>query len=287
MTRKRIVLLLALAAVVAGVVIWWPRGPKEPEYRGYGITYYLKRSVTENTSEASSAAGVAVRATSAETMRFLMSEFARRDPPWVDSINSLLHDKLASRLHIPGEQDRVNLVDEGLYLLKGEIAPILPELAAYLPQIDRGHLAAIFMSGAGAPAIPYYMKELDSTNLLVAENARYGIIRVSAETDAILPTLQQWLGHTNAELRDVAVQGLGFSRSPTNWIVPALINALDDPHPQVREHAISSLRRKRGAAKPAIPSLLRLMTNTNPSIAKSASNLIVRLDPAALPPPTK
>ena len=284
MNRRRILLLLALVAMAAGLVLFWPRGPKEPVYQGKGITFWINEVPATGLPEALAAARKAVRATSPDSRRFLMSEFTRRDPKWLASFRVWLDNRFGRDAYTVAKVQRMETASYGLWLLGPEITPALPTLAEYLEDEERGRIAAMAMSGAGDAAIPYLMRAIASMNPLVEANAGEGIVALARESESMLPTFFQWLQHTNAMRRSIAVRALGTANSQTNSIVPALTAALSDPDSLVQWQAALLLGNKGPASKPAIPALLRLMTNSNPRTAAIASNVVLQIDPTALPP---
>src|SRR5574342_552978 len=92
MIRRRILLLLALAAVAAAIFLFLPRGPNEPVYEGKGLTQWIEegyvqassptqysRASRENTRRALQAMGT-------NALPYLLYQLARKDARWVESL---------------------------------------------------------------------------------------------------------------------------------------------------------------------------------------------------------
>ena len=292
MKRRRILLLLALVAVAAGVVLFWPRGPKEPVYQGKRLTEWIlaqwptRRFPTQHERERADAARQAIKAVGTNGIPYLVSEFVRPESKWRTSFNRWASKHPAIRFRFANFDTRVLTAASGLGVLGRDAAPALPTLAEYLGDSRLGLTAAMAMGKAEDLAIPYFLKAIASTDTLAAENAGkvIGNLMQLRDAETAIPSLIQMLQHTNDSTRRVAAWTLGALPSQSSPIVPALTAVLSDPVPIVQAHACHALARKGKPAVPAVPALLRLMTNSDPQLAFAASNAVAQLDPAALPP---
>jgi HEAT repeat protein len=286
MKRKRLLLIGALAVVVAGVALGLPGGPKEPVYEGRGINYWINEIPATGMMVATEKARLAVRASGAKSLEYLMSEFTRRETILQRVANQLKRVDPLTDLSVAERQAEVELAGIGLALLGPDVASALPELAGLLGDEQRGYTAARILGNAGEAAVPHLMTAIESPNALVAANAGRGIEELAGNTGSILPTLFAWLQHPNPARREIAVSGLGMAPTDPERIVPALVAALADTEPDVQSRAAYALIRKGQFAIPAVPVLRRLMTNGPPKVAAAASNAVVGIDPTALPRPT-
>ena len=293
MNRRRILLLLALVAVVAVLVLFWPRGPKEPVYQGKRLTEWIqqaqwptRRFPTQPERERADAARQAIKAIGTNALPYLVSEFVRPESKWRTSFNRWASKHPSIRFRFADFDTRVLAAANGLGILGRDAAPALPTLAEYLGDSRMGFTAAMAMGKAEDLAIPYFLKAIASGDSLAAENAGKVIANLMQmrDTEPAIPGLIQMLQHTNESTRRVAAWTLGGLRSQTEAMVPALTTALSDPVAIVQFHAAHALARKGKHSLPAVPTLLRLMTNSDPQLALAASNAVAQIDPAALPP---
>ena len=86
MKRRRILLMLALIALVAGLVLFWPRGPKEPVYEGKRLTRWIEEGYNRNTPESHETTRRVLKAIGTNALPFLLHQFARKDPRWIESL---------------------------------------------------------------------------------------------------------------------------------------------------------------------------------------------------------
>ena len=135
MKRRRILLLLALAAVAMGLGLFWPRGPKEPVYKGKRLSQWLADTVTPpkragglfpgTTTQPREDASEAARALGTNALPWLMYEFNSQVPTngprvtfnrWAGK-----HPRLTFRFHI--DPLRVTRAARGLQMLGPAITP--------------------------------------------------------------------------------------------------------------------------------------------------------------------
>ena len=86
-----------------------------------------------------------------------MALFTRRDPKWLASFKVWVDNKLGRDAYTQAKAKRMETVSYGLVMLGPEITPVLPTLAEYLGDEERGNIAARAMAAAGDAAIPYLM----------------------------------------------------------------------------------------------------------------------------------
>jgi len=292
MKRRRILLVLTLAAVAAaGLVLLWPRGPKEPVYQGKTLSQWIREANAPpvldwnqpSSLQSNAAARTAVRAIGTNAVPYLVSEFVRPESKWRTSFNRWASKHPTIPFRFADFDSRVLTAANGLGILGRDAAPALPKLAEFLGDGRLGFTAAMAMGKAGDLAIPYLLKAIASTNTPAAENAGNSIATHIRDAETAIPGLIQLLQHTNDATRRVAAWTLGALPSQSPPIVPALTAALTDPVPRVQAHAAHALARKGKSAMSAVPALLRLMTNSDPELAFAASNAVALVDPAALP----
>jgi len=255
MKRRRILLLLALAAVAGGIVVW-PLGPKEPVYQGKRLTEWIQeargpiqRSATRHwptqaERERSEAARQAVKAIGTNAIPFLVSELVRPESKWRTSFNRWASKHPAIRFRFADFDTRILNAANGLGILGRDAAPALPTLAEYLGHNRLGFTAAMAMGKVEDLAIPYFLKAIASMDTLAAENAGTSMAGQIRDVESAIPSLVQLLQHTNEWTRRVAAWTLGGIRSQAEAMVPALTELLSDPVPIVQAHACHALARK-------------------------------------------
>jgi len=284
MKRSRIIILPVLIAVAAGVVLFWPRGPKEPVYQGKKLSQWLEGTLPARSTDEFHAAEKAVQAIGTNALPWLMFEFTRRDPKWIAATRSWLADQRWTGERISTERDRMWLAANGLYLLGPAIAPVLPELSEYLGDEQRGDAVAQVLSAAKEDALPYVWTATTSTNIGIAVDALSCLGLAASQTEAAIPLLIQILRTTNHPQRQLAAHWLRYARLGQDLAVPALIEALADGDPSVRWTAASSLGGLAPDSKAAVPNLRRLVGDPNSRVREFASNALFCIDPTALPP---
>lgn len=278
MKRRRILLLLALAVVAAGLALFWPRGPREPVYQGIPLSSWLGLDPAETTTRHE-----AVRALGTNALPWLLNEFSSQVPTngfrvgfnnWADR-----HTRVTFRFRI----DRVRRAASALQMLGPAVTPALPELARYFGDGLRASDAVFAMAGAGELAIPWFQKALDSTTAEAEIAAVACLERLATRTAAAIPPLVQALGHSNDVVRRMAAWALDAPTPRPDLTVPALTAALADSNAEVRRWAAQGLGWRAQHAASALSALRRLMTDTNRLVAQEAGNAVFKIESAAPP----
>jgi len=287
MRRRRILLVLALAAVAsaAGLVLFSPRGPKEPVVEGKRVTVWVTEAMMQPVSFLRENASRALKAKATNAVPYFLHQFTRPRSKWRATLNRWASTLPVVDFQIEGDDERIFIAAWGLHLLGPDAAPALPTLASYLDDPDRSHLAALAMAGVGERAVPWLHNASASTNPDVAQCALNGLVWMAreSESESAIHALVDLLHHTDSATRMIAAVNLQRVVTRPDLTVPPLAAALSDPEQEVRLLAAHSLGEMGFIAQPALPALLRLMTSTNSSLASAASNAVFQIDPAALP----
>jgi hypothetical protein len=291
MNRRRILLVLSLAAVAAGVAVFWPRGPKEPVYQGKRLSKWIKEAHGESelrmeplSRQARQTARKAIRSIGTNALPFLLSELTGPISQWRVSFNRWAEGKTMVPFRFRDEEQRIWQAADGLHFLGPDSAPALPVLAGCLADPQRGFAAAHAMSGAGELAVPYLLPAIAATDLTTARKALGALGDIAKENESAVPILVQFVTHTNSSIRQWAASHLAVVESHTDLTVPVLTAALSDPEWAVRHYAANALGGIGPKAKAAVPELLRLMKQTPSSATLAASNALFHIDPTTLPP---
>jgi hypothetical protein len=281
MNRRRILLLLALAAVaMAAILVLWLRGPNEPMYEGKRLSQWIEEGY--NNPDRRETTRRALKAMGTNALPYLLHEFARKNIRWIENLKQWAYSHRMLRGQYEADWKRLFAINYGLHLLGPDAAPGLPVLANYLDESLRGDMAVSVMGNCGAQALPYFLKALDSTNAVVWAPALNGIVRLNSETNSVLPILIRLMSHSNGWVRARSASALVACRFQPELVLPPLVRTLSDPDPQVQVSAIYSLGSMGPAARPAIPELLRLMKDPASKATLAASNSLLRISPGAL-----
>src|SRR5262245_59306927 len=116
MKRRRILLLPALAAVVMGIVLFWPRGPREPVVEGRRFTDWAKAAM-RNSTLPDERVCKALRASAADAVPYLLHEFTRPPSKCRATWNRWASEIPLVDFHIQQDEERIRIALWGLYLL--------------------------------------------------------------------------------------------------------------------------------------------------------------------------
>ena len=291
MKRRRLILTGALAAVLAGIVLAWPRGPKEPVYQGKKLSRWMREAYEDGIRGTSKyrraqidAAREAIKAIGTNAVPFLLSEF---DNPV--SSRAMQFNRWAIRNNLRGlrmatGQDRRSLATLSLYLLGPKAAPAVPALVPRLTDTEQGKSAAQAMSQCTAIAVPHVLDYYSGTNGHLLEFALGRLVMSVGAYEEELRPIVELLKHTNALVRGAAAGSLRFARPQPLTVVPVLSKALSDPDSGVQDRAAASLQSLGTNAITSVSTLRRLLERSDPEVVAWASNALFRIDPAALPP---
>ena len=268
------------AAMAAGVVLCWPRGPRDPVYDGKRLSQWM--AVTnqwQGPGTLTQEAVQAIKAIGTNAVPYLLSEFERGGPKWLERFKQ---GKFVSRtlgIRFETKWVRKNKAVYALAWLGPDAAPALPTLARYFDDPEIGPTAVALAHSTGAAGLPYLLKALSSTNSKTVDQALFHLR--DREKDGKFAMIEL-MNHDNKQVRAIATLALMYRSSAVSSNMAALRRALSDPAPEVRRSALSVLRETSTDAKPAIPELMRLLNDPDPSCASLASNLVAKIDPAAL-----
>ena len=284
--RRRILLLLALAAVAAAIALFWPRGPKEPVYQGKRLSQWLAETNqwSKWPAELTREARNAIQEIGTNAFPYLLYEFERRDSKWLAAFKQ---NKFVSRtLNLRSQPNGVRLsrVKAALSCLGPELAPVLPRLARHLDDPERGMRALELFHDCGEAGTPYLFRGLYSNDPKVVRYAISYLCYHRAAAESAIPRFIQLAEHRDPWVRHMSLVALRSFPSAANSTVPVLRRALADATPEVSRVAADALGMLGADAKSAVPDLLPLLSGPDAYCALLASNALFRIDPAVLPP---
>jgi len=284
MKRRRILLLLALGAVGAGLFLFWLRGPKEPVYQGKRLSQWIEEADRTDSNE-QAIARKAIGTLGTNALPWLMSEFKRPPPKLRNAFYRWVARNTSWDFRSRRHEQRIRLASHGIHFLGSNAAPALPTLFTYLADPERGSRAAHAMAGAGELSLPYMLQAVSSTNRDLAYVGTWALIQLARNTESAIPHLVNMMNHRDFLVRNEALRGLILVDLRPDLTLPPIVQATADADQRIRVYAADLLKNVKAEGKPAVPALQRLMTNSDPIIASAASNTIFRIDPSAVTPP--
>jgi HEAT repeat protein len=169
-------------------------------------------------------------------------------------------------------------------LLEQRAAPVIPEVAAQLPDPALTEEAAVALSFMGRAAFAPLRTALTSSNPVVRREAMRSIgkLRGRAPLDAraVVPVLVTGMTDEDHGVRAVAATYMGIIHEHPQVSVPALMAGLDDPDIEVRRASATALGSFGEAAAPAIPALRKAASDRDEDLAREAGLSLIKLQPA-------
>jgi HEAT repeats len=290
MRRRRIILLLALVAVAAGMVLYWPHRSWEPVYQGKRLSYWIQeaRGMADLESKSLSvqrqeAGRDAINAIGTNALPWLVSEFTRSESKWGLAFNrwASAHSSIGFRFR--GNLDRVMTAAFGLAFMGTNAVSALPTLAPYLGDEHVGHWASIAMGGSGEMALPYFVPALTSTSRTERLVAAEGLGNAVGHSDKAIPAVIQLAQDSNVQVRLIALMALGNAKGRPDLLIPVFKEALSSSDGRILRMAAYAVEGTGEVTRAVLPNLRRLLTNSDPYVVRAASNTVQRIDPSALP----
>lgn len=233
---------------------------------------------------------------------FLASDAARQhgDLEWVDELHSRNPSEAkaaVSRVSRLGERAipdvRAALREGGLERQKAALracvvlakraAPLVPDVAALLPDRDLTEEAAMALSFMGREAFGPLRQALKSPDPLVRREAIRSIgklvSRAPVSAEEVVPLLVSAMSDSAHSVRAVAATYLGIIGGRPDTAVPALIAGLEDPSIEVRRASATALGAFGPAAAPAVPALRKAAGHEDRDLAREAGRALINVRP--------
>lgn len=160
-------------------------------------------------------------------------------------------------------------------------APVVPDVAVYLPDPELTAEAAVALSFMGRQAFAPLREGATSEDPVVRRESlrSLGKLRERAPLDAraVLPLLLEALADPDAGVRTVAATYLGIMHEDPAASVPALVDLLADEEAEVRSAAATALGSFGADAAAALPALRKAATDRNEDVAREAGLALVKL----------
>jgi HEAT repeat protein len=157
--------------------------------------------------------------------------------------------------------------------------PVIPDVAAALPDRDLTADAAVALSFMGPNAFAPLQDALQSEDGLVRREALRSIgklrYRAPLQSDDVLPLILDAMPDPDEGVRAVAATYLGIMHEDAPTSVPLLAQGLTDPDPAVRRASATALGSFGADAASALPALKKAAADKDPDLAREAGRAIV------------
>jgi HEAT repeat protein len=181
------------------------------------------------------------------------------------------------------EAERLKAALKACGILGKIAAPLIPDVAAVLPEPGLTAEAAIALSYMGRDAFGPLRDALSSDDPVVRREALRSIgklkERAPLDLDIVLPLLTAGMEDADPGVRAVAATYLGIIHEGAAEAVPALVGGLSDPDPEVRRASAAALGSFGAEAVPALPALKKAASDQNDDVAREAGRSLVKLQP--------
>jgi hypothetical protein len=201
----RVLYLLAGVALLAAAFLAWPRGPKEPVYRGKPLTQWINEAHDVGIFEQTDEMNAAMSAIGTNGVPFLLKEFTHPFSRWPGRLYAWVNGHPTFKIHLRTDAERVRLGGLGLMLLGTNAAPALPVLARYLDDPNRGAFVVDIFCDVGDAALPYLTAGFTSTNAVAITNVLRTLQRMAHRSVPAREMFAAALSHPSPAVRAAAV----------------------------------------------------------------------------------
>ncbi len=282
MTRTWQVGLITLAVLAAAGLRLASRQPREPEYDGQPLRYYLS-SQTYGDLRREREAREAIREMGSNAVPCLMEILSARESWFAHQFRQLLRRQSLVRLNLVPLAERQRHAAMACLEIGPAAAPAIPALARLVDDPDLACWAIAALSQIGPQTFPLLTNALLNGRLPLARVEAAGDLRYMQARHLPVPALLQALKEPIPLVRSRALDTLGFLGCRPDLVVPALIACLEDPDVTVRLSAVRSLGWFRSDAASAIPALLELFRREeSTALGHEVREALNAIDPAVV-----
>jgi hypothetical protein len=269
MKRRRVLYLVAVAAMLAAAFLVWPSGPKEPVYQGKPLTQWIDEAADVGIFEQTDYTHDAMRTFGTNAVPFLLNEFTRPTSRWRGRLCAWGNRQSFFKIHFRTDEARVRLAGRGLMLLETNAASALPVVARYLDDPVRDVFVIDILANQGEAALPYLTARFASKNPVTITNVLCTLWRLARRSDPAREALFAALSHPSPTLRAAAVEPWSEVAKNQGDVVPRLVSLASDPSPLVRQAATNQLvwlrqQHENPISAAAADALVKLQTNALP-----------------------
>lgn len=271
MKRRRVLLLVAMVALLAGVFLAWPRGPKEPVHEGKTLTQWIHGAHDIGIFEQRDQLNAAMNAMGTNAVPWLLHEFTLPISPWRERLAARLNALPLVKRRLRTNAGRIRTAANGLMLLRTNAAPAVPILLRYLKDPDpmRGRSASFILGLIGDAALPPLTATFATTNAIAITNALVTLQLLCSRLPGARDMLLDTPGHSSPIVRAAAIRPWREIAGDSVNLVPGLVKMAGDPSPLVRAAATNQLawfaaQTNHSFRADAVAALLQLKTNSLP-----------------------
>jgi hypothetical protein len=279
--RKGWPLVLVLGAVVvAGFVLVWPRGEREPVYQGKKLSWWITTPPSTGTPQ-----GVAIRKIGTNGLPWLLDWAQYERPTWERKVTSV-----SRSLHVnyqPGAKkaELAKAAWLGLQILGRQASPAIPELVRMTGNRHLAMQALETMRFIGPAAVPALMGALTNRDAMVRVKAAGCIIGMrnsGAKASILVPVLLSCLADKDNSVVLSAAILLGRLGTEPETVVPALASCMHNRDRFIRRETAIALGNFSQAARPAVPELIEALKDSDTKVRIAATNALQRIEPEVL-----
>jgi HEAT repeat protein len=268
----------ALVILAASVVAL--RRPREPEYDGQPLSYYLS-SLTYSQVRLERNARDAIHDMGSNAVPHLIRILDARESRFKSWFNDLAAHQSIIRFRFHS----LNLQKAQAAMACEELGPAaaatIPSLSRLINEPDLAGPAMAALAQIGPQTFPLLTNALLTGNV-EARVAAAGELRQMRPRDLAVPMALQALRDISPIVRSRAAETLGALALNSPTVLSALIGCLDDTDASVRASATQSLHWFGAAAAPAVPKLLELFKKAAGMPAQDQIvDALKAIDPAA------
>jgi hypothetical protein len=290
--RSRRILLAASLAIAVGILTWRLTRPKEPEYQGKPISYWVDRYYHDTQAKPEMPAAVAecenaFRQMGTNAVPHLIRMLGGKNPTSSFShtlTSKLLPQKLFFRWHDWKHRD--TRAANALEVIGPNAELAIPALIEKLGDFPSGRASTSEIGDAlvaiGPKSAVPLGKALFREDFETCSNALIALWHMDEKGAAATPYLIRFIQESKEQkLSGYAIQILGIVKGPPETVVPFLIGCLNRKSTDDRAAAATALAESGSAAKSAVPALLECFKNDEKEVAKIAAAALKKIDPQA------
>jgi HEAT repeat protein len=280
MKWKLKIALATLVLIIAAVSLVALRQPRDPEYDGQPLSYYLS-SLTYSQVRLEGNARSAIREIGSNAVPPIIEILNARESRFKIWFNEMADHQSFIRFRFAPLVNRQMQAAMACGELGPLAAPAIPSLARLVDDPVLGNLAVAALADIGPQTFPLLTNALTSRSVYT-RLAAVGHLRLMRPRERALPLLLATLRNEESAMRVVAAESLGALGLRTPEVVGALSNALADPNMDVRLSAARGLGWCGESAACTVPLLIELHRSLEGTAEQQhVTEALASIDPVA------